>query len=581
MKIRLSGIARIKGKLIEMIHPEVEVIDSKKEIENVIPYYKTKQTLSQKKIRSAIKHAFNYIISKNNPDIFSEDILKNLEIPDHISALNFCHFPLSNNYDISNKNFELGRRRFVIEELLAYKLLLIEAKKTYEDNRSYPYKPNDLAIEKFISSFPFGLTESQKNAIVEIKQSFLKPYPTKRLVQGDVGSGKTIIALIASYFSKLSNLQTAILVPTEILADQHTNTFKEMFLDYPVNVECLKSNLPDEEKCRIIKSVSSGATDILIGTHSIIQDDVNFQKLGLIIVDEQHKFGINQRITLTKKISKDFLFPHELYLSATPIPRSLSLVLYEGLDYTVINELPKNRKLIHTQIISHNSRAELYNQISNILENNEQVYWVCSCINYTESFESEYVQGVFDELSNRFSTATLGMLHGRAKSKDNTITMRKFFEGSIQILVCTTMIEVGVDVGNATCIVIEDSERFGLSQLHQLRGRVGRSNKQSYCYLVCKDGLSEHATQRLQALKNHSSGFSIAEEDLKLRGAGDYLGQKQSGVNYNFKLATSEDALDNYDLIKESLNYIDKIDKKNKTKLIKRWGKGSTEKIQL
>ena len=581
MKIRISGILRIKGKLIEMIHPEVEIIDPDKKIENVVPYYKTKKIVSQNKIRSFIRHAFNYISQKNSTDIFPNNILDNLGIPNHIDALRFCHYPSSENYDVSNVNFELGRKRFVIEELLAYKLLLLDAKKAYESKKSHLFQIRESIVDDFISTLPFSLTTAQINAVSEIKNSFLKPYPTKRLIQGDVGSGKTIIAILAAYFAKLSRLQTAILVPTEILADQHTKTFKKTFLNLPIKIECLKSNLSSKEKTRIIESVVSGDTDILIGTHSIIQNDVNFYKLGLIIVDEQHKFGIKQRLSLTKKIRKDLMSPHEIYLSATPIPRSLSLVLYEGLDYTVINESPKNRMAIQTKIISHDDRASLYKDISKVLKKNEQVYWVCSCIDYTESIESEYVQGIYEDLSNRFATKAIGMLHGRANSKDNSNTMKKFVEGSIQILVCTTMIEVGVDVGNATCIVIEDPERFGLSQLHQLRGRVGRSNKQSQCYLVCKNKISDHAFERLKALEVYSSGFKIAEEDLKLRGAGDYMGHKQSGANHNFKLATPEDALHNYDLVRESMSYVDKIDDKNKNKLIKRWGKDTSEIIQL
>ena len=400
-------------------------------------------------------------------------------------------------------------------------------------------------------------------------------------MQGDVGSGKTIVAIIAAYYSKLSNLQTAVLVPTEILADQHTITFKKMFSGLPVKIECLKNNLPSHEKSRIIASALSGKIDILIGTHSLIQENVNFLKLGLIIVDEQHKFGINQRLSLTKKSSENIYTPHELYLSATPIPRSLSLVLYEGLDYTVINESPKNRKIIKTHIINHDDRLTLYDDISKVLDKKEQVYWVCSCIDYTESIESEYVNGIYEDLSNRFATTSIGMLHGRANSKDNSKVMKKFINGEIQVLVCTTMIEVGVDVSNATCIVIEDPDRFGLSQLHQLRGRVGRSDKQSFCYLVCKSNTSNHGLERLKALTLYSSGFNIAEEDLKLRGSGDYLGYKQSGANHNFKLATPEDALHNYDLVRDSMNYIHKIDEKNKNKLIKRWGKDSTDTIQL
>ena len=401
------------------------------------------------------------------------------------------------------------------------------------------------------------------------------------MIQGDVGSGKTVIAIIAALYTKQSGLQTAVLVPTEILADQHTDTFVKLLNKHNVSIVCLKNNISSSRKTSILNDLLEGNIDIVIGTHSLIQNDVCFKNLGLIIVDEQHKFGINQRVLLSQKNKDQDYLAHELYLSATPIPRSLSLVLYEGLEYTVIKDMPQNRKIISTEIISHLDRPSLHEKVNKILSNNNQVYWVCSCIDYTEEHEAEYVKGIYDELCSIFTSEKISMLHGRQDSKENSKIMNLFIKGKINILVCTTMIEVGVDVPNATCIVIEDPNRFGLSQLHQLRGRVGRCDKQSYCYLVSKDSLSEKAFSRLKALEDYTSGFAIAEEDLKLRGAGEYLGNKQSGINHNFKLATPEDAINNYPLIKESHKRLDLLDEKSKSKLIKRWGKESSETIQL
>ncbi|MED5502112.1 MAG: ATP-dependent DNA helicase RecG [Pseudomonadota bacterium] len=580
LKIRFSGLVRIKGRLIEMIHPEIEVLSGKKHIENVVPYYKTRKIISQNKIRKLIKYVYDYISTNNNKDVLSDKLLERLKLPHYLDALQYCHFPSSDDYDESNELFERGRQRFIIEELLAYKIILNDAKKKFELNKSAQYSILDININKFIESLPFNLTPSQLNAINDIKTSFGKTFPTKRLIQGDVGSGKTIIAAIASLYATSSKLQVAFLVPTEILADQHTKTFKNIFSNLPINISCLKSKLQTKEKKLILSSVTEGKIDILIGTHSLIEKNVVFKNLGLVIIDEQHKFGINQRIKISSNNVKGF-YPHEIYLSATPIPRSLSLVLYEGLDYTTIKHMPSGRKPIITQLVRSDDKEDLYRNIQKILDSNNQIYWVCSCIDFTETLETEYVTNQFEILSSKFPDFKIGILHGRNDPKDNKINMQLFVNGEIDILVCTTMIEVGIDVPNATCIVIEDSNRFGLSQLHQLRGRVGRSDKQSYCYLIYKNVINDQAMRRLSALEKHTNGFNIAEEDLKLRGEGDYLGSKQSGSNHNFKLATPDDALENYDIVKDAMEILDDVNVEDKKKLIRRWDKPYTETIEL
>ncbi len=580
LKIRFSGIARVKGKVVEMIHPEVEILSENKNIENVVPYYKTKKMISQNKLRKLIKYVYDYIVKKNNKDVLSDNLLSRLKLPNYIDALKYCHFPSSENFDNSNDLFELGRHRFVIEELIAYKLILNDAKNLYQLNKSPHFSFDNHKLDNFISNLSFELTTSQNKALSDIKHNFTLAYPTKRLIQGDVGSGKTIVAAIASLYAVMSKLQVAILVPTEILADQHTDNFRKMFSGFSVNIACLKSKLKGKEKNAILDSVFDGSVDILIGTHALIQKNVIFKNLGLIIIDEQHKFGINQRIKISSNNTKK-TFPHEIYLSATPIPRSLSLVLYEGLDYTIIDQLPKGRKTIITKLVDSEDKDMLYNDILRILELNEQVYWVCSCIDFTETLETEYLTSMYEKLSSRFTNCRIEVLHGRNDTEENSKNMRLFIDGKIDILLCTTMIEVGVDVKNATCIVIEDSNRFGLSQLHQLRGRVGRSDKQSYCYLIYKNKISNDAMSRLSALEKYNNGFNIAEEDLKLRGEGDYLGIKQSGSNHNFKLANPNDTILNYDIVKDAMSSIDKINTEEKNKLIRRWGKARAETIEL
>ena len=580
LNIRFFGIIRIKGKTIEMIHPEIEVLTGKNNIENIVPYYKTKKKVSQNKIRKLIKYVYEYLMKNNNNDIFDKDLLEKLQIPQYLDALKYCHFPDSSDYEESNALFKLGRQRFVIEELLSYKLILKNAKIKYELNKSVIFSIKEKEINEFVDSLSFKLTDSQLRAIDQVKSSFKNKYPTKRLIQGDVGSGKTIIAAIASMYAVTSNLQVAILVPTEILADQHYQTFRNLFSGLSMGIKCLKSKLNNTEKKSILNAISQGTVDIVIGTHALIEKNVIFKNLGLIIIDEQHKFGINQRVKISSNNVKD-KYPHEIYLSATPIPRSLSLVLYEGLDYTIIDQMPQGRKTIITECIDSTNRDILHGHILNTLLSNEQIYWVCSCIDFTESLEAEYVKDIYEKLSLKYPSHNIGVLHGRNDTKENNQNMNKFIEGKIDILVCTTMIEVGIDVPNATCIIIEDANRFGLSQLHQLRGRVGRSTKQSYCYLVHNEEINETAKSRLEALEKYSNGFQVAEVDLKLRGQGDYLGIKQSGAYHNFKLATHDDAIANYDIVKDTLEVLDNLCPESKNKLIKRWGKDYHESIEL
>jgi len=582
MKIRITGTLYIKNGLYQFIHPEIEVFNLKKSLETVIPYYNTKKIISQNKIRKFIRFAYDYVLSKNSEDIFNDDLLNELSLPDYLSALKYCHIPDSKDYEQSNNLFTLGRKRFVIEEIMKHQITLNEAKLKNDNGETHKFKYNSNLIEEFIANLNFSLTNSQHNAIKEIKKSFSLGRPTSRLIQGDVGSGKTIVALVASLMACLSKLQTAILAPTEILVDQHVNTFNEMFNKTDFKVKALKNNMANSEKKQVILDLLKGKVDIVIGTHSLLSQHIKFHKLGLIIVDEQHKFGIRQRSTLLEQTeSSNNMQPHQIFISATPIPRSLSLVLYEGLDYTLIKDLPKGRKTIVTKLIHNNDKKSLYVNIRNILDEGSQVYWVCPSINQTESSELEHVYDVYEKLQAELKEYSIGMLHGQADKNDNRKAMNNFMAGKYQVLVCTTMIEVGVDITNATCIVIEDSNRFGLSQLHQLRGRVGRNNKQSFCYLIYKDNISDEGKTRLKSLEEKSDGFSIAEEDLKLRGSGDYLGVKQSGHNNNFKLATIDDLIVNIKIVKSLKNNIMNLRDKSKTKLLKRWENVESETLHL
>ncbi len=581
-KIRFSGILYRRNNLCEMIHPETEVIKNNPELELITPYYKIKKYFSQNKFRQIIKKAFMHMDGKNLlPEILDSNFLLKSKLPNFLKALRDCHFPSGKEFDNADENFNHARKRFVIEELLAQKVKLSDAHSLLETHQSYPITIDKYEEKKLLEKLDFSLTNSQKEALLDIKKSFLSRTQSMRLIQGDVGSGKTILAILACFYVVKSGFQAAVMVPTEILCGQHLKSFNSILKSFDVIIETLQSKHSAAKKKEILSEVNKGYVQILIGTHSLIQKDVRFSKLGLIIIDEQHKFGVQQRTLLTEKHNSNLLYPHQIFLSATPIPRSLSLVLYQGLDYTVINELPKNRKNVITTLINNSSREKLYKEIEKILYEEGQVYWVCSCIDHTETLEAEYVKGIYENLKLKFPDRNISCLHGRVTPEQNNKTLLDFSIGKIQLLVCTTMIEVGVDVENATCIVIEDSDRFGLSQLHQLRGRVGRGSKDSFCYLIYKDNLNDKALKRLQVMKDRNNGFKIAEEDLKLRGAGDYLGVKQSGENKNFKIASAEDAINNFDFIKKIGNETFLVDTNKRKELISRWDVTRESRINI
>ena len=581
-KIRFSGILYKKNNLREIIHPEVEKIKKGDTLELVTPYYQTKKLISQYKFRKLIKLAFQALDTNESLiDVFDSNFLAKLNIPNYTNAIKYCHFPDNNNYDTAQKNFLISRQRFILEELFAYKLML--NKKLNSLPRNYHLKINiDKEEEmKIINNLPFTLTKSQSKSLEDIKINLKSNRLMKRLLQGDVGSGKTLVAAFACYYIVRSGHQAAVLVPTEILCDQHYTTFTSFFSSLNIKISILKNNLKSAEKNLVLDNLLSGQTDIVIGTHSLLHNCNKFKSLGLVVIDEQHKFGVKQREIIVKADSQTKLQPHQLFLSATPIPRSLSLVLYQGLDYSIMDDMPKNRKPIETCLINEQNYEQLYEKILSIIKNKGQVYWVCPCINFTENLEAEYVTGVYEKLLKVFSKYKIGCLHGRQSDYENKKSIDSFMNHELDILVCTTMIEVGVDAPNALGIVIENAERFGLSQLHQLRGRVGRGYQNSFCFLIHSNKLNEVSLERLNVLKNSQNGFVIAEEDLRLRGSGEYLGYKQSGTNHDFALATAQDAILYHNLIIESEKELKFIDNDKINILLERWNKQNDKNIEL
>ena len=579
LKIRITGVVYKQSKTLSMIHPEVEIMSSDG-LEKIIPFYDTKKKVTQGKIRKIIKFLLDYLSNKNNKDIFMDDQLLKLEIPNYLDALLFCHLPSSKiSYNESLEKFLQGRKRFIFEELLAHRIKINTEINSSSKQTGYKFDYEKSDIHKMISTLGFSLTDSQIDVLNDLEKDFSKGTVSKRLIQGDVGCGKTIVAALAAYMCYLSDLQTSLLVPTEILANQHYKSLLKIFDGTKINIELITSSVCKSDKDVIYEKISSGEINIIIGTHSLLSDNIRFKNLGLSIIDEQHKFGVRQRAQIHKSSNKT-IQPHQIMLSATPIPRSLSLVLYEGLSYSRITDVPKGRKPVKTELINKINREAIFDFVKDAINSKQQIFWMCPAID-SNSDRTSNIYGVYEELIEIFPSDRVAILHGQAEQSENEINMRKFHKHDADILLCTTMIEVGINIPNATTIIIEDASRFGLSQLHQLRGRVGRGRQQGFCFLIYDEKSSELSLSRLESLVNTNDGFSIAETDLKLRGAGDYFGQRQSGQYNNFKLINYEEILDNFTEVKKINKIYSELTDTQKKILLSRWSQLGNKGIDL
>ncbi len=525
----------------EMASPTVEPISA---IGSIRPVYPQTAGLTSKVIERVMTNALT--VYSPDYDIIPKSIREKYKLCSLGYALHNVHFPAS------LKDAEVARRRLMFEELL---ILQLGMSRLRERNRGYTrYRIKECYTQTFEESLPFKMTNAQINAIADCVRDMGLNEPMNRLLQGDVGSGKTCVAAAVIYNAKLNGMQSALMAPTSILATQHYNTMCKLFKSAgkdKFEIALLTGSTKAKEKEEIKRRVQKGEIDLLIGTHAIIQSDVEFLRLGLVITDEQHRFGVNQRMSLKGKGNN----PHTLVMSATPIPRTLALIVYGDLDISVLDELPPGRQKIDTFAVDESYRERVYNYIKKHLDKGLQAYIICPLVEESEVMDlvsaTEYAQKLKDE---SFRDYSVGLLHGKMKAKEKDKVMSDFLEGKIQLLVSTTVIEVGVDVPNAVVMVIENAERFGLSQLHQLRGRVGRGSEKSTCILV-SNATGETAKRRLDIMRSGSDGFKIAEEDLKLRGPGDFFGEKQHGLP-EMKIA---DMLDDVVLCNQSREAVKEI----------------------
>ena len=523
---RFFGKISNKNGRLEMNSPVYDEIDQSKNTGKIIPIYPLTFELKQNTLRRIIENGL-LEVKGQLPETLPEYILKENNLWDINNTIERIHFP------IEFSDFNKARERLVFEELLTMQLALLKLKNNYEHETDGIQFSKDVHMSNVINMLPFRLTKAQLRVLEEIDRDMESNKPMNRLLQGDVGSGKTVVAMIAAYKAVKSGYQATIMAPTAILASQHLESFKGILDELGIRTELLISNVTKKKKAEILEKLQSGEIDVLIGTHAILEENVVFKNLGLVVTDEQHRFGVKQRSTIAAKGQN----PDIIAMSATPIPRTLALILYGDLDISIIDELPPNRKKIETFAVRKNMEERVNNFIKKQIAEGRQAYIVCPLVEENEDMEGvadviSYTAALKKELPEQIRVT---YLHGRMRPSEKDRIMEAYLNRNIDVLVSTTVIEVGINVPNATVMMIENAERFGLAQLHQLRGRIGRGAAQSYCIFVDGSG-KDSPSERLQVLNKSNDGFYIAEEDLKMRGPGDLFGIRQSGI-MNFKVA--------------------------------------------
>lgn len=569
--LTLFGNITLNNGRRQMVHPEFHTTGDKDDVRGLFPVYPLTDGLYQGQMRSmqlAVRET-----AKEIKEWLPEYIVKENNLCSPAYAIENIHFPQAERPVLES------RYRLIFEELLTLQSGLFYIKRGRESSGQGISVGKGVSLKPFLEVLPFNLTEGQERTIKQIECDLESSRAMNRLIQGDVGSGKTAVAELAMYKTVRGGFQAAMMAPTELLAKQHAATLKKHFEPLGINVRLLSGNTKARERSEILEDLETGDVNILVGTHAVIRPDVRFANLGLVITDEQHRFGVNQRTLLAQKGEN----PNILVMTATPIPRTLAVILYGDLDISVIDTLPAGRKPVRTFLRYGDSRKKIYDFVENQIKEGRQAYVVAPLIEESEAIDCKSAGEIYEELCKSYPNLRIGLVHGAMKQQEKDFVMEAFASGGIDILVSTVVIEVGIDVGNATVMVIENCERFGLAQLHQLRGRVGRSGHQSYCILVCGSD-SETAKKRNKIMCSTEDGFVIAEEDLKLRGPGEIFGTRQHGLPE----LNITDLVKNADMLEKVKNVArDLIDRDSElelpehTELKKRVKKMFGEKIEL
>ena len=532
--ITLFGQPRMVGGSTEFAHPEYVVGDREPQLEEALtPVYPVTEGMGQSTMRNLTQQALTYL-TQNPP----EDLLTGLpgDSPSITDSIKFLHRPSP---DANTAAIVAGEHpaqlRLALEELVAHQLSLLSRRARTHEKTAAPVNSQGKLADAITSQLPFTLTGAQQRVCEEILADLRKSTPMLRLLQGDVGSGKTLVAALTAAHMVESKHQVALMAPTELLSEQHFAGFQKWFEPLGINVLWLTGQIKGKARKGALERIEAGEVDIIVGTHALFQDAVVFKSLGLVLVDEQHRFGVNQRLSLTQRGLNE-ITPHQLTMTATPIPRTLSMVAYADLDCSTIDELPPGRKPITTALIDNDRRQSVIERVGNACQQGRQAYWVCALIEESEALDATAAEVTAEQLEAALPGLRIGLLHGRISSQEKGDIMAAFANHELDILVATTVIEVGVDVPNASLMIIENAERFGLAQLHQLRGRVGRGAVESHCILMYQSPLSQTARDRLTVMRESQDGFVLAEKDLEIRGPGEVLGTRQTGVS-SFRVA--------------------------------------------
>jgi ATP-dependent DNA helicase RecG len=536
LSVRCYGQVRRGPSSLEIIHPEYRVVHDTHEDEleeQLTAVYPSTEGLQQARLRKLTEQALSTLKNdkQNLVELLPEDILLKQNLPKLADALEYVHRPPP---DADVESLIEGRhpaqQRLAFEELLAHQLSLLELRKELRAEKSPAFEKSTKLVDDYLKGLPFKLTNAQQQAYKTIEGDLNKTEAMLRLVQGDVGSGKTVVAALSALQTIEAGYQVAIMAPTELLAEQHHNNFLIWLEPLGIEVVFLTGKLKKSLRDKVQTRLQDHSPVVAIGTHALFQESVSFAKLGLIIIDEQHRFGVHQRLALLEKGQQHGKYPHQLIMTATPIPRTLTMTAYADLDHTIIDELPPGREAINTSIISNERRDDIIDRIKHLCAEGRQVYWVCTLIEESETLQCETAIETSELLSEKLESINVGLIHGRMKATEKEAIMKQFKDGDLNLLVATTVIEVGVDVPNASLMIIDNAERLGLSQLHQLRGRIGRGEIKSDCVLMYQSPLGDLAKQRLEIMRVSNDGFVIAEKDLELRGPGEVLGTRQAGL---------------------------------------------------
>jgi ATP-dependent DNA helicase RecG len=575
-QLRCFGTVRPGPHMLEMVHPEYQRMqtDSPPEVAATLtPMYPTTEGINQTTLRRLAGEAIRCLQQNpaGLPELLPDELLREHDFPELAAALQYVHQPPA---DADTALLEAGlhpaQRRLAFEELLAMHLGQRQRRARLQKRPAPVLQRRTDLVDRLFAQLPFTATGAQQRVTTEIEQDLASGRPMLRLLQGDVGAGKTLVAAAAALLTIDNDWQVAIMAPTELLAEQHYRNFHDWLAPIGLQPWLLTGKLRGSERERCLNAMQSGAAAVMIGTHALFQADIKFARLGLIVIDEQHRFGVHQRLALLEKGSAEELGPHQLIMTATPIPRTLAMALHADLDVSIIDELPPGRQPVNTVVLADSRREELIARIAAACHDRRQVYWVCPLIDESELLQCQAATETSNILAQQLPGVRVGLLHGRLPAKEKTAIMQAFETGDIDLLVATTVIEVGVDVPNASLMIIENAERMGLAQLHQLRGRVGRGSRRSDCVLLYKAPLGELARARLEVMRASNDGFEIARRDLELRGPGELLGTRQTGLP-NLRIADFSRDLDLIPLLPSAGDRVLQSCAERVDELIARW----------